>query len=111
MLIQTEPSDAMVYLDGEKMGPSPVSVNFVHYGTREIVLMKRGFQTVTTYEKVSPPWYEVFPIDFFSEVLWPWTLRDEHTFRYTLEPKTGETDPEKLLNRARATRKEAKSYK
>ena len=33
MLIETEPSDAMVYLDGEKMGPSPVSVNFVHYGT------------------------------------------------------------------------------
>jgi hypothetical protein len=110
ILIRSDPADARVLLDGEGMGRTPIGIPFVHYGTREVTLKKPGYKTVTTFEKIRAPWYEVFPIDFFAEVLWPGTLRDEHIFAYTLEPEKGPVDSDKLLERARSARKEATSY-
>jgi hypothetical protein len=40
-------------------------------------------------------------------VLWPWTLRDEHVFQYKLELTDSDVDQEKLLERARASRRDA----
>ena len=36
------------------------------------------------YEKIKAPVYEVFPLDFFSEIVWPRELKDDHVLSYNL---------------------------
>ena len=38
--VKTEPSNALVYLDNELIGESPVTVPFTYYGTRKIMIEK-----------------------------------------------------------------------
>ena len=38
-------------------------------------------------ETVGGERYEYFPLDFFSENILPWTLRDVRRFHYKLEPR------------------------
>ena len=42
------------------------------------------------------PWYELPGLDFISENLVPWTIRDVRVFRYVLQPATI-VPPEQLL--------------
>lgn len=106
MTIESEPAQALVYLEGKETGQTPCTVEFVHYGVREITLTKPGYQTKKVYEKISPPWYQVFPLDLFFEGLWPFTLRDEHVLRYKLEP-VKPVDQKALLERAEEMGKRA----
>ena len=82
----------MVYLDDEPVGETPVTTSFTYYGTRKISLEKRDaegrllYERKVIYEKIKPPLYQVFPIDFFSEVVIPAKFKDEHNFTYQLEP-------------------------
>ena len=49
--------------------------------------MKDGYETSTVYERMLPPWYEIPPIDFVSEALWPTELRDERTVDVAMIPQ------------------------
>ena len=102
LVVETDPPDAEVWVDGDLEGLSPVRVPFSHYGTREIVVVKGGFATQRGTRPVEAPWYERFPLDFASENLWPGTLTDERYFVYTLTPET--VDPEGVLKRAEEMR-------
>ena len=56
--------------------------------------MADGFRTEKVLRTISPPWYQLPPLDFFSETLWPWEVRDERIVDITLvpeQPLTGET--------------------
>lgn len=103
MTIRSVPTNALVVLDGQEIGHTPVSTRFEYYGDREIRLIKDGFETKTIRQRVSAPWYQYPPIDFFSEVFWPVNIRDERNYVYGLEPAMlAPTD--RLLERAEATR-------
>jgi hypothetical protein len=52
---------------------------------------------------VRAPWYEFPGLDFFSENLIPWTIRDVRYYRYALQPSQI-VPPEQLLQRAQQTR-------
>jgi hypothetical protein len=88
--VKTEPSNALVYLDNELIGESPVTVPFTYYGTRKIMIEKKDEDGALThertivYEKIKAPVYEVFPLDFFSEIVWPRELKDDHVLSYNL---------------------------
>jgi len=84
--ILSDPPGANVWLDGEKVGETPVNVPFSFYGTREITLYKKGYQLFSTMESISIPIYEYFPLDFMSEFLIPFYLTDDHSFLYILKP-------------------------
>ena len=92
LTIDSHPSGAMVYLDDEPVGETPVTTSFTYYGTRKISLEIRDaegrllYERKVIYEKIKPPLYQVFPIDFFSEVVIPAKFKDEHNFTYQLEP-------------------------
>jgi hypothetical protein len=103
--IETEPEGADVYVGGLHVGKSPVQKSFTYYGTRKVILAKKGYTTRTEEMKIPPPLYERFPLDFFSEVVWPQELKDERTLSYTLEPVALEA-PADLGARAEAERKE-----
>ena len=88
--VKTNPSNALVYIDDELAGESPVTIPFTYYGTRKIMIEKRDedgrltHERTTVFEKIKAPVYEIFPLDFFSEVLWPRELIDDHVLNYDL---------------------------
>jgi len=92
LTIDSEPSGAMVFLDDEPIGETPVTTTFTYYGTRKITLEKIDaegrllYERKIVYEKIKPPLYQIFPFDFFSELVIPVKLKDEHYLTYQLEP-------------------------
>ncbi len=88
--VKTNPSNATVYIDNELAGESPVTIPFTYYGTRKIMIEKKDedgrltHERTIAFEKIKAPAYEIFPLDFFSEVLWPREIKDEHILNYDL---------------------------
>ncbi len=106
MTIHSDPPGALVLLDGEEIGYTPVSTDFTYYGTREITLVKDGYETLTTLQKIPAPWYQLVPLDFFSDNLSPWKVTNRHDFTYKLQ-RQKVVATEELLPRADALRSEA----
>jgi hypothetical protein len=103
MTIRSNPPGALVYVDDYQIGTTPVSTDFVYYGTRKIRLVKDGYETLTVRQPVPLPWYQVFPIDFVTENLWPWEIRDERVIDLAMAP-AGVTVPESVVARAEQVR-------
>ena len=108
MTLRSNPSNALVILDGQEIGFTPVSVPFNYYGVRQIKLVKDGYETKIINQHVTAPWYQKPGIDFVSEVLIPWRIRDERDYglgeqEYTLQPKML-VPQDQLLQRAEEVR-------
>jgi len=104
--INTDPQGARVVLNDEEVGTSPVSVDFVWYGDYDVILRKEGYETVHAHHKLTPPWYQVPPIDFFAEVLCPLKLHDQQQMSFGLEPAQP-IDRAQLLEHAKEVRDRA----
>ena len=85
LLIRSDPPGAPVWLDEKPLGAAPVEVPFKYYGVSRLrvgpIRDAQGRVQRPAVERmvdIAAPWYEEFPVDFFSEVLWPGTLRDDH---------------------------------
>jgi hypothetical protein len=93
-IVTSNPPGAAVYVNQQYVGATPVDYPFVYYGDYEIILVKDGYQTKRIVQNVPAPWYEYYPIDFVSEVLWPQRLVDVQRLpTYDLEPaQTVRTD-------------------
>lgn len=87
MIVRSNPPGASVYVDKQFIGSTPAASAYTYYGTREIEVVADGFRTEKVLRKISPPWYQIPPLDFFSETLWPWELRDERVIDITLVPE------------------------
>ena len=103
MTIRSNPPGALVYVDDYQLGTTPVSHDFVYYGTRKIRLVKDGYETLTVRQPFPIPWYEYFPLDFVSENLIPWEIRDERVVDLAMAPAAG-TPPEVVVARAEQAR-------
>jgi hypothetical protein len=103
MTVLSDPPGALVYVDDQEVGVTPVSAPFTYYGTRKIQLVKDGYETLTVKQTFSPPWYEIPPLDFVSENLWPHETRDEQLVNFQLQPQQV-LPTEKLLERAEGMR-------
>lgn len=74
----TEPAGARLYLNDEDVGRTPVTVAFTWYGDYDVRYRLKGYQTLHTHVRLNPPVYQIFPLDFFTEVMWPGELHDHH---------------------------------
>ncbi len=99
LTINTDPQGAMVYLNDEEVGRTPVTKSFTWYGDYDVIIRKEGYQTLKTHARLIEPWYQVPPIDFFAECLTPATIRDNRHLEYTLEP-TSRPTPAEIVERA-----------
>ena len=108
MTIRSNPPGALVYVDDYQLGTAPVSHDFVYYGTRKIRLVKDGFETLTVRQPFPLPWYEIFPLDFVTENLWPAEIRDERVVDLAMVP-AALTPPEQVVARAEQARLSAGS--
>jgi hypothetical protein len=107
--VKTNPSNASVYIDDKLVGESPVTIPFTYYGTRKIMIERRDdeekltHERTTSFEKIKAPVYEIFPLDFVSELVWPRELKDEHILTYDLvelEPLTTKELQKRVLKNA-----------
>ena len=103
MTIRSSPPGALVYVDDYQIGTTPVSTDFIYYGTRKIRLVKDGYETLTVRQPFPAPWYEYFPLDFVTENLWPWEIRDERVVDLAMST-TASTPPESVVARAEQAR-------
>src|SRR3990172_9717061 len=87
LTVRSNPPGALVYVDNQQIGTTPCAVNFTYYGTREIRLVKPGYETLTVNQPIPTPWYEVPPLDFVSDNLVPTKIRDNRTASFNLEPQ------------------------
>ena len=79
MTITSDPPGAMVYIDNHQIGPTPISHDFTYYGTRNFRLEKDGYETVNELRNIKAPWYQIPPLDFFSD---NFAGKDIHDHRY-----------------------------
>jgi hypothetical protein len=107
--VRSNPPGALVYVDNQQIGTTPCSVDFIYYGTREIRLIKPGYETLTVNQPIPTPWYEIPPIDFISENLAPTKIRDNRTVTYNMAPQLV-VPKEQLLDRANQLRQDTQQY-
>jgi hypothetical protein len=98
--IKSDPPGAEVYVDGVKVGETPIRVPFEFYGDREILLRKERYETMRRVEGIHAPWWQIFPFDFFTDVLLPFSFEDGHELTYTLAPLGPAETPERVQQRA-----------
>lgn len=99
LTIITEPQEAVVWLNDEEIGTTPVTVAFNWYGDYNIRIEKPGFEIINTHRLLERPAHDKFPLDFFAEVLWPARIEDAYTWTFTLQPYQ-QTSPEELIQAA-----------
>jgi hypothetical protein len=103
MTIRSNPPGALVYVDDYQLGTTPVSHDFVYYGTRKIRLVKDGYETLTVRQPFPLPWYQYFPLDFVTENIIPWEIRDERVVDLAMAPAAA-TPPESVVALAEQVR-------
>jgi hypothetical protein len=109
LTVNSNPQGALVYVDNQQIGTTPCSVDFTYYGTREIRLIKPGFETLTVNQPIPAPWYEYTPIDFVSENLVTMKIRDNRTVNYNLAPQLV-VPAQELIDRANQLRQDTLQY-
>jgi len=102
-MVRSNPTGAMVYLDNQPIGTTPCATDFIYYGTREVRLVKVGYETLTVNQPIPAPWYQIPPLDFFSEVLLPRKIQDYRTVSFHMQPQVI-VPTEQLLARAEQLR-------
>ncbi len=86
-MVRSNPPGATVYVDGYEIGTTPIATDFIYYGTRQIRLVKDGYETLTIDQPIGTPWWEFPPLDFVSENVVPGNLRDVRVLSYQLTPQ------------------------
>lgn len=108
MTVRTNPPGATVSVDNQLIGTAPAASPFVYYGTREIRVEKDGYRTETLKTRINPPWYQYPGLDFITESLWPWEIRDERIIDVELVPQVLEPT-EQVLGRADQLRSQSRA--
>lgn len=104
LLITSEPAGALVYLNDQEVGRTPLEVPFTWYGTYDVRLEREGYRTLQTEQVAEQPWWEKPGPDLFAEALpnkrveIPW-----HLEMVKAQPAS-EADPEQVLDFARQLR-------
>lgn len=106
MMVYSDPPGALVVLEGREIGYTPCAVDFLYYGTRELTLIKDGYETKQVMQKVPAPWYQWPVIEFFADNFALHSITDRQAFHYQLEPRRVMLN-EDILNRAEQLRSEA----
>lgn len=102
--ITSQPTGALVYLNDQEVGRTPVEVPFKWYGTYDVRLEREGYQTLQTQREADRPWWEAPGPDLFAEAIpnkrveIAWHLEMDEA-----EP-AGEVDPGRVLDFARQLR-------
>src|SRR2546430_13312277 len=101
--ISSDPPGALVYLNDQEAGRTPMTRDFTWYGTYEVVLRKEGYQTTKTGQRVIAPWWQWPPFDLLAD-LSPVRLKDKHSYHFTMSPSPPPPSADEMLGRAEEMR-------
>ena len=99
LTINTEPQGALIALNDEDIGTSPVTIGFEWYGDYNVRISKDGYETLKTHRLLKGPWYDKFPFDFFAQVINPKRIVDSYEWTFELQQKT-EPNRDEMIKRA-----------
>ena len=105
LTINTQPTDAMVILNDEQLGLSPVTVSFNWYGIYNIRITKDGYETLKTHRRLKRPLHDYFPFDFFAHCLNPKKIVDSYEWTFEMAEKQY-PDRQELIDKANALEKQ-----
>jgi len=106
--VKSEPPGAVVTLDDVRIGVTPVEIPYVWYGKRLLTVDLPGYVRVREILVLDPPWWQIIPMDFITDVLVPFTLTDRVEYAYALEKaEVSQGEVEAVLKRAAELREKA----
>ena len=82
LTVQSNPAGALVYLNDQEVGRTPVTRDFKWYGTYDVEVRADGYETLRTKAKVWAPWWQWVPFDLAAAFI-P-GLEDHHELQFTL---------------------------
>lgn len=106
LTVRTDPPGAAVYVDNQYVGTSPTATATTYYATRQIEVVKDGYRHEKVLRTFRPPWYQLPPLDFVTDTLWPKKIRDERIVDITMVPQQV-ISSEELQTRANGLRIQA----
>ncbi len=105
LTINTMPQGAVVTLNDEEIGSSPVTVSFNWYGDYNVRISKKGYETLKTHRALKGPWYDKFPFDLFAQLFNPKMILDSYEWTFDLSERR-EPNRAELIKSAEALRKQ-----
>lgn len=87
LTIDTNPQGAIVTLNDEEVGISPVTIRFEWYGDYNVIISKEGYETLKTHKELDRPRHDKFPFDFFAQILSSKQILDEYQWEFNLTEK------------------------
>jgi len=69
IVVTSEPPGAVVWLNDQELGRTPVETDFTFYGTYDVRLRLEGYEPLVTSRVASAPIYEVPGLDIFAEAV------------------------------------------
>ncbi|MGQ0552390.1 MAG: PEGA domain-containing protein [Planctomycetota bacterium] len=78
--LRSDPPGAVAYLDGERVGVTPLELDFLSYGTRRVELLLPDHARHVELITLERPWWQWVPFDIVTELLLPWNIHSEHSF-------------------------------
>ena len=105
--ITSEPSGALVYLNGEEVGRTPMRYDFMWYSDYDVTLRKEGYETLKTNRKIEAPLLFIPPLDLIGELF---GAKDHRYWNFAMQPANlAATNPAGLINRGQALKKDLRS--
>jgi hypothetical protein len=100
MTINSDPPGAVVVMNDQELGRTPLTKGFTWYGTYDVQVRLEGYQTLSKKERVIAPLWQWPPFDLAAE-FWPGHLKDERHFFYSLKPvSTTQVSAQTMLARS-----------
>jgi hypothetical protein len=109
MTVDSDPPGALVYLNDQEVGRTPLKTDFTWYGDYDVQLRLEGYETLKTHKRVIAPAWNWVPFDLLANIL-PIAFRDHQEMTFTLKPLDPAKDqPAALLSRAGEMRDQLES--
>lgn len=99
--ITSAPSGALVHLNDEEVGRTPVTVPFTFYGKYDVRLEREGYAPLWTSVEAEAPFWEFPGPDLIAEAV---GAENHLRWHFHLNPEPEEVDPDILLDHARQMR-------
>jgi len=106
--INSDPPGAILIMNDQEVGRTPVTRDFIWYGWYDVVLRKEGYKTLKTRAKVIAPAWQWPPFDLLAEFS-PARLKDKHKLMFVLEPEEPPPSNDEMLGRAEQMRLQLQS--
>jgi len=102
--ITSTPSGALVRLNDQAVGRTPVNVPFTFYGTYDVRLSKEGYKALWTKKAAAQPFWEYPGPDLFATLVPNRKVQENWHFNLTKTPAPDKVNADILLDHARQLR-------